>query len=330
MRFGVFLGPIFPGDMAPESAFAFALETARAARDSGLDGVFVGQHYLVGPSHLMFSPLLLLARVAGDCPGLDLGTAIFVLPLHHPVEAAEATATLDVICGGKLILGVGAGYRQVEFDSFGVAPVARSKRLAEGVRALRGLWSADDATFDGQQFQFKGVSIRPRPLQLGGPPIWIGADTKRGVAQAATIGDAWLASGRQSKGILRSLAGTYRSKLDELGRPFTGVPMFREMHVALDGQRAQLEMKDAFERMYASYARWGQPGERYDQEFEMLRRERIIVGDPDECAEEVRRYAEEFEVPFMFFRAYWPGMEPEQALAAIRLFGREVIPRLRQ
>ena len=330
MRFGVFLGPIFPGDMAPETAFGFALDTARAARDSGFDGVFVGQHYLVGPSHQMFSPLLLLARVAGECPGLDLGTAIFVLPLHHPIEIAEATSTLDVICGGKLILGLGAGYRQIEFDSFGVPPVMRSKRLTEGIQALRVLWSEDNATFDGQLFQFTGVSIRPKPLQRGGPPIWIGADTKRGVVRAAAIGDAWLASGRQSKGLLRTLYTTYRGKLDELGRPFDGVPMFREMHVAMDSQRAELEMKEAFERMYASYARWGQPGEHYDQDFEVLRRERIVVGNPDECAEEVRRYTEEFEVPFMFFRTYWPGMEPEQALDAIRLFGREVIPQLRQ
>jgi alkanesulfonate monooxygenase SsuD/methylene tetrahydromethanopterin reductase-like flavin-dependent oxidoreductase (luciferase family) len=330
MRFGVFLGPIFPGDMAPETAFSFALDTARAARDSGFDGVFVGQHYLVGPAHLMFSPLLLLARVAGECPGLYLGTAIFVLPLHHPIEIAEAIATLDVISGGQLILGLGAGYRQIEFDSFGVAPSLRSTRLAEGVQALRVLWSADDATFDGELFQFKSVCVRPKPLQLGGPPIWIGADTERGAIQAASVGDAWLASGRQSKGLLRRLSATYRRNLDELGRPFAGVPMFREMHVALDSRRAALEMKEAFEQMYASYAHWGQPGERYDQDFDVLRHERIIVGDPDECAGEVRQYAEEFEVPFMFFRAYWPGMEPEKALDAIRLFGREVIPLVRR
>jgi len=105
--------------------------------------------------------------------------------------------------------------------------------------------------------------------------------------------------------------------------------MFREMHVAIDARRAKHEMQEAFERMYASYARWGQPGERYDQDFEGLRHERIIVGTPDECAEEVSRYAEEFNAPFMFFRAYWPGMEPGRALEAIRVFGEEVILKLR-
>src|SRR5579864_7598076 len=328
MRFGVFLGPIFPGDMPSPTAFAVALETARVARDSGFDGVFVGQHYLVGPSHLMFSPLLLLARVAAECPGLNLGTAIFVLPLHHPIEIAEATATLDVICGGRLILGVGAGYRQIEFESFGIPLARRDLRLAEGVKALRVLWSAEQAAFKGDTYAFNAVTLRPMPLQRGGPPIWIGADTARGVVQAAAVGDAWLASGRHSKRILRSLSETYRRKLEDLGRPFAGIPMFREMHVALDAERAELEMKEAFERMYASYARWGQPGERYDQDFEVLKHERIIVGDPDQCAEEVKRYEEEFEVPFMFFRAYWQGMEPEQALDAIRLFGQEVIARM--
>jgi hypothetical protein len=89
-------------------------------------------------------------------------------------------------------------------------------------------------------------------------------------------------------------------------------------------------MKEAFERMYAFYARWRQPGERYDQNFEILRHERIIVGNSDQRAEEVECYEAEFEVTFTFFRGYWSCMEPEQALDAIRLFGQEVIARVKR
>lgn len=81
--------------------------------------------------------------------------------------------------------------------------------------------------------------------------------------------------------------------------------------------------------MYESYARWGQPGERYDQDFSALKEERILVGSPDEVASEVEQYRKEFGVPFMWFRLYYPGMDPELALDSIRMFGEQVIPHFR-
>jgi alkanesulfonate monooxygenase SsuD/methylene tetrahydromethanopterin reductase-like flavin-dependent oxidoreductase (luciferase family) len=85
-------------------------------------------------------------------------------------------------------------------------------------------------------------------------------------------------------------------------------------------------MKEAFRALYESYARWGQPGERYDLEFDQLKEERIVVGSPEEVAKRVSEYRDEFDVPFMWFRLYYPGMDPELALETIRLFGQEVIP----
>jgi hypothetical protein len=98
------------------------------------------------------------------------------------------------------------------------------------------------------------------------------------------------------------------------------------MHVAEDSRRAEEEMKDAFRTQYESYARWGQPGERYDLDFDQLKDERILVGAPEEVAERVIEYRDEFDVPFMWFRLYYPGMDPELALETIRVFGEKVIP----
>src|SRR5262249_5710838 len=109
-------------------------------------------------------------------------------------------------------------------------------------------------------------------------------------------------------------------------RTFEGVPMFRELHVAPDTRQAEAEMKDAFRALCESYARWGQPGERYDLDFDELKEERILVGSPVEIAERVNEYRDEFSVPFMWFRIYYPGMDPQLALETIRLFGEEVIP----
>jgi alkanesulfonate monooxygenase SsuD/methylene tetrahydromethanopterin reductase-like flavin-dependent oxidoreductase (luciferase family) len=82
----------------------------------------------------------------------------------------------------------------------------------------------------------------------------------------------------------------------------------------------------SFRAMHASYARWGQPGERYDLGFDELKDERILVGSPQEVAERIVEYRDEFDVPFMGFRLYYPGLDPRLALETIRLFGAEVIP----
>jgi alkanesulfonate monooxygenase SsuD/methylene tetrahydromethanopterin reductase-like flavin-dependent oxidoreductase (luciferase family) len=330
MKFGVYIGPMYPGDMEATQAFEFACMMARTAHESEFDGIFAAHHYAIGPSHTLFHPLLLLARLSSEFPGGYLGTGVYILPYTHPIIAAEATALLDVMCGGKLLFGVGRGYRAIELESFGIPRAERGARLAEGVRALRTLWCEDPASFEGRFYRFTDVSVRPRPIQQPGPPIWIGADTVESVARVPEIGDAWLSSPRHTRTFIREALPGYRRRLDELGRPFAGVPMVREMHVARDSRRAEETMRAPLGAMYASYARWGQPGERYDLDFDELKIERVLVGSPHEVAERVIEYRDEFDVPFMAFRLYYPGMDPELALETIRLFGEEVIPLCRQ
>jgi alkanesulfonate monooxygenase SsuD/methylene tetrahydromethanopterin reductase-like flavin-dependent oxidoreductase (luciferase family) len=330
MKFGVYIGPMYPGDMDGIQAFDFARRMARTAYESGFDGIFAVHHYATGPSHTLFHPLLLLAGLSSEFPGGHLGTGVYILPYTHPIIAAEATAMLDVMSGGKFVFGVGRGYRAVELESFGIPRAERGARLAEAVRAVRTLWSDDPASFDGRFYRFADVSIRPRPIQQPGPPIWIGADTVESVARVPDIGDAWLSSPRHTRTFIREALPGYRRRLDELGRPFGGVPMVREMHLARDSQRAEEEMREPLGAMYASYARWGQPGERYDLDFDELKTERVLVGSPHEVAERVIEYRDEFDVPFMLFRLYYPGMDPERALETIRIFGQEVIPLCRQ
>jgi alkanesulfonate monooxygenase SsuD/methylene tetrahydromethanopterin reductase-like flavin-dependent oxidoreductase (luciferase family) len=330
LKFGVYVGPMYPGEMDAAEAFELARAMASTAHESGFDGIFAAHHYALGPSHQMFHPFTTLARLAADCPGGYLGTACFILPLAHPLGVAEATATLDVISGGRLLFGVGQGYRVPEFQSFGIARHQRGARLVDAVRAIRTLWADDPASYDGRFYRFAGISISPKPIQRPGPPVWVGADTVESVARVPDFGDAWIASGRHSRTFLRQALAGYRRRLDQLGRPYNGVPMFRELHVAPATRQAEAEMKDAFRAQYESYARWGQPGARYDLDFAELKQERILVGSPEEVAERVNEYRDEFEVPFMWFRLYYPGMDPELALETIRLFGEEVIPLCRQ
>jgi alkanesulfonate monooxygenase SsuD/methylene tetrahydromethanopterin reductase-like flavin-dependent oxidoreductase (luciferase family) len=145
---------------------------------------------------------------------------------------AEATATLDVICGGQLLFGVVRGYRVPEFQTFGIPWPERGARLVEAVTAIRTLWADDPASSEGRFYKFVNVSISPRPIQRPGPLVWVGADTVETVARLPDYGDAWIASGRHTRTFLPQALPGYRRRLDELGRQYDGVPLFRELHVA--------------------------------------------------------------------------------------------------
>ena len=106
--------------------------------------------------------------------------------------------------------------------------------------------------------------------------------------------------------------------------------MFRDLCVAGSTQEAEERIKDAYARMYELYHRWGQPGERYDQDFDQLKQERLILATPEEVAEQVMAYHQEFGVEFMNFTTYWPGMNPQWTLETIQLFGEKVIPELKR
>lgn len=315
--------------MSDEDAFKFCRSTARVAHQSGLDGIFVGHHYVLGPAQVSFHPLILLASLAAEVPGGYLGTAVFLMPLHHPVEVAESAALLDVLSGGRFILGVGEGYRDAEFRVFGVSKAQRAPRLAEGVLAVKRLWEDEKATFKGEFFNFENVSIRPKPIQRPRPPIWVGADTELTVARVPEIGDAWMVSGRHGRSFIRKALPGYQRRLDSVGRPYTGLPMFREMHVANDTARAEKQMKRAIETMY-SLERQSSPEKGFGLDYETLRQERLIVGRPEDVTDQIASYKDEFSVPFMWFRVYWPGMDVELALDTIRLLGQEVLPHFRR
>ena len=328
MKFGVDLYPHFTTELDGPTAFKYALRQVQTACEVGFDGIFASHHYLMGPSEQMFQPIPLLGRLAAEAQGMTLGTAVFLLSLHNPVEAAELSSTMDIISEGRFVFGVGQGYREAEFSSFGISRRNRGGRLEEAVQVVRKLWAEEDVTWDGEHFQLDGVTVAPRPVQQPGPPIWVGGDTLAGVERAARIGDAWLTSPRHSKTFIREAIERFKRTRTNLGQDSPPPVFFREMYVAPTRQEAEEEIRESFERLYHAYHRAGQPGERYDLRFQELRDERLLVGNPDDVVAEIDRYRQEFGAEYMFFRLYYLGMDPENSVRCIRLFGEEVIPQI--
>jgi alkanesulfonate monooxygenase SsuD/methylene tetrahydromethanopterin reductase-like flavin-dependent oxidoreductase (luciferase family) len=330
VRFGVLVNSPYPGDLDPVQIHEHISQQAAIASTSNFDALFAAQHYLTGPHSAMPQPLPILAYLAAQAPGLYLGTSIFLLPLHNPVEVAEQVATLDILTGGRFLFGVGQGYRDAEFRSFGLDRRTRRQRLVEGIELIRKLWAEDEVTFHGRFFQVDGVSVAPKPIQRPGPPILVGADTLPSVAKTPEIGEHWIASRRHSKTFLRQAVPVYKAALEQQGRTFTGLLLFRDLCMAESAAEAEARIKDAYERMYQLYRQWGQPGEQYEAGFDELKRERLIVGGPDDVADQVLAYHREFGAEFMWFTVYWPGMDPRLSLETIRLFGERVIPALKR
>ncbi len=329
MRFGIQFG-LYPATTNPTEELENICQRARLAAKSNFEALFHGQHYLNGPDTAAFQSLAMLAYLAGQAPGLYFGTSIFLLPLHAPVMVAEYVATLDILSGGKFLFGIGQGYRDVEFESFGVSKRERRERLVEEVDVIRKLWAQDNVSFQGRFFQLNGVSIAPKPLQRPGPPILMGADTLKTVSRVPEVADHWIASRRHSKEFLRKAVPAYKSALEAHGKEFKGLFMFRDLCVARTQEEAENRVRAAYEKKYQQYHREGQPGERYDLPFDDLKEGRLLLGSPNQMIEEVMAYHEEFGVEFMWFIMNWPGFEPQWALETIQMFGEEVIPKIKQ
>jgi alkanesulfonate monooxygenase SsuD/methylene tetrahydromethanopterin reductase-like flavin-dependent oxidoreductase (luciferase family) len=306
------------------------VEQVRLARAVGFSSVWASQHYLSDP-FTYFQPIPTLARIAADARGMQLGTGVILLPLHHPVDVAEQLATLDVISDGRVIFGAGLGYRDVENAAFGQDPKERVGRLVEGLELVDRLWRGEAVTYEGRHFNLRGVRISMRPMQNPRPPIWLAANGDAGVKRAARLGDAWLMNPHATLATLERQLELFRSTRGEAGRPpAVETPLIKECYVAPEAATAVTEAAAFLGEKYGAYRRWEQDkalpaGESFDASFEDLARDRFILGDPVRVAEEIARYRERLGVTTMIFRLQWPGMDHEKVMRSIRLLGHKVL-----
>jgi alkanesulfonate monooxygenase SsuD/methylene tetrahydromethanopterin reductase-like flavin-dependent oxidoreductase (luciferase family) len=329
MRFGIEFGS-YPSDIGPVEACRQITERALAAYRNNYEALFVAQHYLAGPDAAILQSIPLLSYLAGQVPGMYLGTSIFILPLHSPVMTAEYIATLDNLCGGKVLFGVGQGYREKEFNAFGIDLRERRGRLVEGLEVIRRLWTGEAVTFHGKYFHLDGVSSAPRPLQQPSPPVLLGADSIKTVARVPELADHWIASRRHTKTFLREAVPAYKNALEARGKEFKGLFIFRDLCIADSTGEAEERIREGYERRYLRYQQWGQPGEKYDIAFDELKRDRLILGSPAEVAEQVMDYYNEFKTEVMWFMVDFPGMDPKFLVETIERFGAEVIPQIKK
>ncbi len=170
---------------------------AHQAEGLGFDNIWVNDHLAVPveapypPTPLFYEPLITLTWAAAATDRIGLGTSVLILPLRHPVHLAKELATLDLLSGGRLILGAGVGWLEGEFDALGVPYAERGRRTDESIEILRACWEQELIDYDGKVVATTMRQIRTRPQPGRRIPIWIGGTTEAALQRAARLGDGW-------------------------------------------------------------------------------------------------------------------------------------------
>jgi probable F420-dependent oxidoreductase len=223
------------------------LEVARRAEDRGLDSVWVTDHVIV-PEQAnviyredMLDPLAVLPWLVGVTHRVALGTSVVILPYRSPIPVAKLLASVDVLSGGRLIVGAAIGWLEGEFDALGVPFKERASRSDETLELLRTLWTQEHPKIQTKRHRVQDVVMSPMPLQKPRPPLYIGGSSEGAFRRVARLGDGWHASSTNHDAF-RQGADTVRRLWKEAGRE--GSPYFSlRIPILVDGvHRAAVDM----------------------------------------------------------------------------------------
>jgi alkanesulfonate monooxygenase SsuD/methylene tetrahydromethanopterin reductase-like flavin-dependent oxidoreductase (luciferase family) len=326
MRFGIIASHQYPFEENLRQRLSELFRLVELAAELGYHSVWPYNHFL---SNLQVPQVITMVstilRYSGD---MTVGTGVLLLPLFHPVHIAEEFATLDQISGGRVVLGVGIGYRDHEYEAFGIRRSQGAARLEEAVTLIRALWSGETVNHDGPFYPLRGQRIGIPPLTPGGPPLWIGAGARAAVQRAARLGDAWLAPGNSpDPTYLHKAVGWYCDALAESGRSLAGRerPVMIELYCGPDRERAVAEVRPYIAREYDYYAHYEALRWQRDR-FDALMEHTFVIGSPDDVAARIAALRD-LGFNHIIFRPFWTGMPAELALRSVRLVAEEVMPR---
>lgn len=323
-----------------ESIYRKTLEQAAEAETLGYDVLSVAEHHFL-PDGWIPAPTVFLGALAARTDEIDLLTNIVILPLHNPIEIAEQAVVLDLLSGGRFHLGVAVGWRDEEFDAYGIDKSERVGRTVEGIQLIRRLFTERSVTYDGDIFQVDELDLMPRPVQES-IPIWYGGQSEYAIRRSARMADAWSMSPIETRSELADSAETYRDALEEQGRSYEDVrkPLRREAYIAEDDETAWEEVGSSLLYEYQDvYGDYDDIGHSFDSDgdteeaIEELREHadgRFIIGGPETAIEELTRYREEVGIDDVIFRMHFPGLDPEKSGKSMRLVAEEVMPHFRE
>jgi alkanesulfonate monooxygenase SsuD/methylene tetrahydromethanopterin reductase-like flavin-dependent oxidoreductase (luciferase family) len=272
MRLSISLRTRYPASLARDAA-RWIPERARAARDAGLDGLFVGDHHCNGPSSAYFQNAPLLGRIIAEWNDRPVGS-LFLLPLWNPVLLAEQVGTLAMLAEGPFVLQLAIGDgRTPQFRNMGAPALGRVRRFEIAIDLVRRLLAGERVSDETGTFGIEDACISPVPDSR--VSCWIGATASAGIERAARLGDGWECNAHVTPAEAREQAAEYLDACVRLGREPGVVAIRRDIHVDADSRRAET----IADRVIAGGYRGFRP-------------EALTFGDVGRVVEQLRGYAD--------------------------------------
>jgi len=292
---------------------------AQRAEDLGFDSIWVSDHIILPrqvdsfypyaadgvptfkPDESYYEPLAALNFLAGCTQRIRLGTHVLILPYRNPVLTAKILSTLDVLSGGRVILGAGVGWMEEEFLALGLDTFhERGAVTDEYLQLYKELWTKDEPVFNGNYYQISGSGFQPKPVQKPHPPIWIGGHTGPAIRRAAKYGDGWMPIGLRPPAILEpeELAekiARLRTLTVEAGRPEDAVDVTFSTDVIFDKSAAPSR--------------------------------RMVTGAPEQIAADLRQYQ---DLGVKNFILTFPAQGAPELQESMEHFSRDVMPLMPQ
>ena len=249
------------------------------------------------PTEPYLEPLIVMTYLAASTQRIRLGTSVLILPYRNPIFTAKALATLDVLSRGRITLGVGVGWMEEEFKALGLETYARRGAYSdECIRIFRTLWTEDNPAFQGEFHQFADIKCEPKPVQVGGIPIWVGGHTPQAIRRAARLGNGWQPIVQRPPADLPP---------DELRQ---NIAALREIAEASGRDPQSISIALGASVQFTDQASTG-----------------MFSGSPEQIAEGMRRYQ---DVGVQDFRLDFPTASPDGMLQAMERFAAEVRPQV--
>jgi natural product biosynthesis luciferase-like monooxygenase protein len=348
MQFGILslLSYVPELDGAPVEVLQRLLDDATYAEALGYDSFWLTEHHFENFGGLLSAPAIVLGSIAQRTARIRLGIAVSLLPLHHPLALAEQWATVDVLSGGRLDLGIGKGFSRWEYTNFGVRFEEASERFDEALDIMLTAWQPGRFDFGGKHYRFHDAQVLPKPLQQPHPRLW---------ASAVRTRDSYEWAGRRGYDLmtapflvdfakLREYMDLYYRTLADAGHSPAGKEVVANLHVCLAPTR-----EEAIEAAAPCFARMNAAREAaasHDPSFtgprrthaydglhraaveELIGQAKTLVGSPEDCVRNLDFLSEQLGVTYVLGTFHFGGMPRETVRRSMELFMREVVPHL--
>lgn len=315
-------------ELSYEDFYTTTLDQIAWAEELGFESVWLTEHHFVADGYTP-SPLVIGAAIAQKTKRMQIGTNLMLLPLADPVRLAEDAATLSILSSGRFDLGVGLGYRQIEFDYFGRELRYRPSLMEEGIDIIRQAWTGEPIRIDGRRYQIDGLAVAPVPATK--PRLLMGGMAEPAIARAARLGDGFLSTG----GIGHA---EYIAALESLGKPRTEGAIFAghwgvisddpEQEAARMGEYALYQTNE-----YIKWGAFGPPDETpvFPDAAAALDGGLYEMLDGEGAVQALTSLLTEYpEIKDVHFWAQFPGEPFEQGNARIEYMANNVLPKVRQ